>query len=92
MRSRQSLCLMVAAMLICWLTVGCDLSLGPKVATKYLIVHPGKPLQVLSQAKVKARLLDGSGDAVEQDIGGWICLPPDHWDAIKRALESTPTK
>lgn len=92
MRSRQSISLTVAAMLICSLIVGCDLTLGPKVATKYTIVHPGKPLQILEPAKVKARLLDGTGDPVTQDIGGWVCLPPEHWEAIKRALEAATSK
>lgn len=50
-------------------------------------MHPGRPMQVLENTKVKGRVLDGSGDAVEQDIGGWIMQPPDHWEAVKRNLE-----
>jgi hypothetical protein len=29
----------------------------------------------------------GSGDAVKQDVGGWVMMPVDHWEAIKRNLE-----
>lgn len=67
---------------------GCTgLTLGPQVRTEYTIVHVGKPLQVLESSKVKGRVLDGTGDAVDQDIGGWVVMPPDHWDAVKRTLE-----
>jgi len=45
-------------------------------------------MQILENKAVRGRVLDGGGDAVEQDIGGWITMPPDHWDAVKRKLES----
>jgi len=32
-------------------------------------------------------VLDGSGAAVEQDIGGWVVMPNDHWESVKRNLE-----
>jgi len=44
-------------------------------------------MQVLENAKVKGRAIDGSGDAVEQDMGGWIAMPSDHWESVKRNLE-----
>ncbi|MCY3019528.1 MAG: hypothetical protein NTW87_10940 [Planctomycetota bacterium] len=44
-------------------------------------------MQVLENTTVKGRVLDGSGDAVEQDIGGWVVMPSDHWEAVKRNLE-----
>lgn len=79
-----------------WLTVlmtsccaisGCGLTLGPTVRTEYVVLHAGKPMQVLSQTTVTGRVLDGSGDAVTQDIGGWVVMPTDHWDAVQRALK-----
>jgi hypothetical protein len=40
---------------------------------------------------LKGRVLDGKNDAVEQDVGGWIFMPNEHWEAIKKRLE-TPAK
>ncbi len=36
---------------------------------------------------VKIRVIDGSGDAVKQDIGGWVVMPPSHWEVIKKQLK-----
>ena len=88
MRSPKTLFLISAAMMSFLLSAGCDLTLGPKTKTVYTIVYPGKPLEILEQVKVKARVIDGAGDPITQDIGGWICLPPEHWEAVKRALEA----
>jgi hypothetical protein len=73
--------------LICLLTSACDLTLGPKVKTIYVVVSPGKPLLVLSPgAVVKGRVLDDStGDAVSQDIGGWVAMPVKHYNALAKA-------
>ncbi len=45
-------------------------------------------MQALENSKIKGRAMDGSSDPVEQDAGGWIFMPQDHWEAIKRTLES----
>jgi hypothetical protein len=93
MRSLRLLFLTGAAMMICLLSAGCaEITLGPRIATKIVVLYPGKPLEVLDQVKVKARVLDGSSDPVIQDIGGWICLPPEHWAAVQRALEANKGK
>jgi len=68
-------------------SAGCGLSIGPQVETRYVLIHTGKPLEVLENRTVKGRVLDGTGAAVTQDVGGWVMMPPDHWDAVKRALE-----
>jgi hypothetical protein len=83
----MSLCLMAAAMLTFCASAGCDLTLGPKVKTTYVLIQPGKPVEILESVKVKVRLLDGGVDPVVQDVGGWICLPPEHWAAVQRAIE-----
>jgi len=54
------------------------------------MVHPGKPMEVLENKTVNGRVMDGSGDAVEQDVGGWVLMPVSHWEAIKRQLDKTP--
>jgi len=30
--------------------------------------------------------MDGGG-VVELHIGGWVAMPPDHWDIVKKQLE-----
>ena len=77
-------CLPLLLLLLC----GCGLTLGPTVKTEYVIVHPGKPLEVLENATVKGKVLDGTADPVRQDIGGWVVMPQDHWNAVKRRLEA----
>lgn len=61
------------------------MTLGPKVEAKAVIVHPGQPLRALENISVKAQTADGT--QVSQDIGGWVAMPPEHWDAIKRVLD-----
>lgn len=86
MRSLRTLCL-CAVMTSCLLSSGCDLTLGPKVKTQYVIVHPGKPLEILSTQTVVGRVLDGSNvEPVMQDVGGWIVMPREHWEAVERVL------
>ena len=88
MRSLKSRLLALLTTSVCLASSGCSgLSLGPQTKTEYIVMHPGRPMQVLENATVKGRVLDGSGDAVKQDIGGWIMQPPDHWEAVKRNLE-----
>ncbi len=92
MSNRKSL-LIPALMLSFLMNSGCTgVTLGPQVRTEYTIVHVGKPLQVLESSTVKGRVLDGSGDAVNQDVGGWIMMPPDHWEVVKRNLEKGAAK
>jgi hypothetical protein len=85
-------CAMFLLMMSCCGSWGCDLTLGPRIATKYVIVRPGKPLQVLSQGiVVEGRILNQSDEqagVVKQDISGWIVMPLDHFEALKKAAES----
>ena len=68
---------------------GCGLTLGPRVATTYLIVEPGKPLVCLSNTTVTGRRLDAPEDSppVKQAIGGWIVMPESHFAALMRAAQ-----
>jgi len=66
---------------------GCDLTLGPKTETRYVIVQPGVPVEVLETRVLRCRVLtDESGSDVSQDVGGWIAMPPEHWDTVKREI------
>lgn len=71
---------------------GCDVTLGPKTKTEYHVVHAGKPFQALDNKTLKGKTLEGTGDAVEQNVDGWVFMPPDHWDLIKRMLDKKPTE
>ena len=75
--------------LSCLASWGCGLSLGPQVKTQYVIVEPGRPVEILQSAKVSARQLGDDGAAVQQDVGGWVAMPKEHFEALKRAIEKT---
>lgn len=67
--------------------------LAPKETHSYVIVKPGNPIQILDQKdgaekKVSAfgrTLKDGS--MAQQDVTGWVAMPPEHWEQIKKVLE-----
>ena len=87
MRSLLRRCALVAAMTIFCASSGCDgITLGPRVKTEYVVIHSGRPLQILQNKKITGRVLDGSGAAVDQDIGGWVAMPMEHWEALVRSL------
>lgn len=81
----------VCAILVCSCLVlasGCNLTLGPKVETRYVITMPGVPVIILENVDLQCRVLtDESGDAVQQDVGGWIAMPPEHWESVRREVE-----
>ena len=69
-------------------TSGCSgLTFGPQVETRYVLVMPGRPLRILQNTTVQGKLLDDSGQVVNQAIGGWVCMPPEHWDVCRKLLE-----
>lgn len=70
---------------------GCGgLTLGPVIEKKAIIVRAGTGIEIVEQTAVEARVLnpDGPSDLFEQDIGGWIALHPDHWQAVKNEVEN----
>lgn len=80
-------------MLTCCVTWGCDLTLGPKVKTEILILHPGSPCRILTPGKVRVQVLtDKNGNTAMQDVGAWVAMPPEHWEAVKRTLEKAKAK
>lgn len=62
---------------------GC--SIGPTTEVRYLLVHPGQPIKVLESATLQGEQLDGGGLG-KFDVGGWVAMPPDHWEAVRRIL------
>lgn len=79
-----SLMIFAALMLICSMNSAC--TIGPQVKTEFVIVRTGRPLEILENVTVRARRLEDETVA-RQDIGGWVCMPRDHWEAVRRALE-----
>lgn len=92
MRSLKSLCLLVLTLTFC-ASSGCNLTLGPRTEQIYTIVYPGRPLQIVKNQVVTGRILEGGGTEapVFQDVGGWVAMPVEHFDALKRAAKiATP--
>lgn len=82
---RLSLALLMAVSLS---ISGCGgVTLGPRVEIRYVIVKPGQPIRILENKTVRGERLDGEPGSAPIDIGGWIAMPPEHWDAVKERLE-----
>ncbi len=79
-----SLCLLL---MLFSMTSGC--SLGPTTEVRYVLVHPGQPLKILSNVTVTGQRLDGGGTE-SIDVGGWVAMPPDHWTVIAGLLATIP--
>lgn len=80
--------ILAAVAALCLLALpSCDLTLGPKTKQVYTIVYPGRPLQVLENQVIVGRLLEGAGDGapIKQDVGGWVVMPVEHFESLKRA-------
>ncbi len=73
---------------LCLLTMTGCITIGPRVETRYVIVHPGQPLRVMENTTLSGERLDGAGPA-KQDVGGWIMMPPDHWAVLERIIKAS---
>jgi ABC-type uncharacterized transport system permease subunit len=72
---------------------GCDLTLGPKTETRYVIVKAGVPVELLENRELRARVLtDETGAEIRQDAGGWIAMPPEHWESVSREIKRLRVK
>lgn len=80
---------LIAALTALIASQGCSgFTLGPVVEKKAIIVRAGTAIEIVEQIKVEARILreDGPSDIFQQDVGGWITMHPDHWEALKREM------
>ena len=85
-QTRSALTILACSVLL--LAAGCGLTLGPIAKTRYVIVKPGLPVEILESKVVRCRLVkDAKGDAVLQDVGGWVAMHPDHWQSVKAEVE-----
>lgn len=69
--------------MLCLILSGC---LTPKKETEFVIVHPGQPITILKNVKVEGQEMQSKAIS-EQNIGGWVTMPPDHWKVIDEILE-----
>lgn len=74
--------------LLCFALSGCGVTVGPRVETQVVILRPGNPVRILENRRMKSQALTGSEEIISQDVGGWVSMPPEHWDAVKRQLET----
>lgn len=51
------------------------------------MVGPGMPCRILESRVLRVKLLNGKEDSIVQDIGGWVAMPPEHWEYIVSKLE-----
>lgn len=66
---------------------GCGLTLGPTVQREFIIVKPGQPIRILSNATVRGQRTGDDSIVEKQAIGGWVAMPAEHWDVLKQELE-----
>lgn len=61
---------------------GCSdgLTIGPKVATRYIFVHAGTPATVAEDISVLVMVPNEAPRRV--NVGGWKVMPPDHFSVL----------
>lgn len=82
----------LACSILVLLLTGCDITLGPKVEKKAIIVYPGVPVEILQAVKLDCHTLvkseqEGEVDVFKQDVGGWVAMPPEHWKSLKAEVQ-----
>lgn len=75
-----------------FLLSGCWVQFGPVVKNELLIIKAGVPVEILKNVTVRGRTLgvdskDGQYKEVDQDVGGWVTMPPEHWEMIQADLK-----
>jgi len=58
------------------------------VKTEFVILKPGKPVIILDNQRVKVKPLLGEGGLSRISLGGWVAMPQEHFEALKRAAEN----
>lgn len=71
---------------------GCNLTLGPQIATNAIIVEPGVAVRLVENKTVKATLLHPKTPEesryFKQSVGGWIAFPPEHWEIVQKQYKA----
>lgn len=83
--SRILACSVIAGIAMFFLA-SCDITLGPKVERKAIIVVAGLPVEILESKTLDCHVVtekDGEINRFPQNVGGWIAMPPEHWKTVK---------
>jgi hypothetical protein len=56
------------------------------IVEKYIIMHSGIPIEVLENTEVQGKALNNSSGCSTWDIGGWIAMPPEHWNDLNEVI------
>lgn len=86
--SRRPLFLLALAT-SCLLISAC--TIGPRVESRFVILKPGQPGTILENVTVPMSSLNGSEHS-EQDIGGWVAMPPEHWNAVVEQMRDLTSR
>lgn len=78
-------------MMMLLLTICASCTIGPVKQTEYVVAHPGQPGQVVENTQVLL-MPAGASQPVKQDIGGWMVMPQDHFDALMNKLKKEEEK
>jgi len=61
---------------------------GPEETERVVYVKPGQPGRVVGNVSVEIELTAAKAKKFrKQDIGGWVVMPPEHYDALMARLE-----
>lgn len=74
---------------------GCGLTIGPVIENRAVIVNPGVPVELLENRKIRCHVItdkDGEIKILKQDVGGWVAMPPEHWQTLKNEMERLRAK
>lgn len=75
-------------LMLCSLSAMTGCTIGPTVEVRHVLIHPGQPLRILENVSATGERLDGGGVATH-DLGGWVAMPPSHWQVIKGILDKS---
>ena len=65
--------------------------IGPVEKDTVVVLYPGKVCQVVENVTVKVKA-QGANGFTDQDIGGWIVMPPQHFNALMLRLKQFQEK
>lgn len=80
-----------------WMSLACvamlagcagGVTLGPTIQREFILVKPGQPIRILSNATVRGQRTGDEAIVEKQAIGGWVAMPPEHWEVVKAQLEA----
>jgi hypothetical protein len=82
----RNLSLLVLMATLALTSYGCFMT--PRDKETVVLVKDGQPGVVSENVRVKVKFSDAGGTQLrEQDIGGWVVMPKEHFDALMTKLK-----